>query len=188
MRFIECFGKTKYTYVYPEDHVSLKKWWLFTRLYGIITHNTIRISTAVKTYILLYLKVKLGNLSFWMLNAVVKIISKYGRKRRTTFFGRIHPVVKQHINTLYHNWMKSTEIFTDGQPRIINKYKILKHKILKNNANIHVHVYFSFRFVIPRCVFAKWGRGWVCQNTTVVVSYLLGWLWPHVSAVFGHLP
>ena len=35
-------------------------------------------------------------------------------------------------------------------------------------------VYLIFRLVIPVVFYAKWGRGWVCQNTTVVVSYLLG--------------
>ena len=66
-----------------------------------------------------------------MLNAVDKIISKEGR---------IQPVVIQNINTLYHNGMKSTKIFTGCQPRIINKYKILKHKILKCNANIYFSI------------------------------------------------
>jgi len=28
------------------------------------------------------------------------------------------------------------------------------------------------RFVIPVVLYAKWGRGWVSQNTTVVVSHI----------------
>jgi hypothetical protein len=66
------------------------------------------------------------------------------KKKKEIFiflFCRIHPVVKQHINTLYHNGMKSTKNFTDGQPRIINKYKILKHEILKYNANIYFSIF-----------------------------------------------
>jgi len=43
------------------------------------------------------------------------------------------------------------------------------------------------RLVKPVVFYTKWGRGWVCQNTTVLVSYLLGWLWQHVSAMLGHL-
>jgi len=49
--------------------------------------------------------------------------------------------MNQHINSLYHNGMKSTMIFTGAQPHIINKYKILKHKILKYNANIYFSIF-----------------------------------------------
>jgi len=64
-------------------------------------------------------------------------IQRWQKKReRDTYFNfcRIYPIVKRHINTLYHNGMESTKIFKGGQPRIINKYKILRHKILKYNA------------------------------------------------------
>jgi len=57
---------------------------------------------------------------------------------------------------------------------------------LQRSKTFIVSVY-VFRFVIPVVFYARWGRGWVCQNTTVVVLYLLGWLWRHVSAVLGHL-
>lgn len=57
------------------------------------------------------------------------------------FFCRIHPIVIQNINTLYHNGMKSTKFFTGCQPRIINIHKILKHKILKYNAKIHFSIF-----------------------------------------------
>jgi hypothetical protein len=57
-------------------------------------------------------------------------------------FCRIHPLVVYHIkidiraavnqnNMIYHNEMNSTEIVTVTQARFINKYKNLKHKILK---------------------------------------------------------